>query len=85
MILLAMLILPTLVALGFLIFGDKQVSLKEFLTQILVQTVLMACVAYGISCENTHDTEILNGRVSKKAREVVSCEHSYSCNCYTSC
>ena len=50
-----------------------------------VQLVLMTCIAYGVSCQNTHDTEILNGRVTGKTRERVGCRHSYSCNCYESC
>ena len=28
------------------------------------------------------DTEILNGRVTGKEQDSVSCEHSYSCNCH---
>lgn len=85
MVLLLMLIIPTLVALGFLVFGGKKVTLKEFLTQMGVQVVLMTIVAYAVSCQNTHDTEILNGRVSGKTRDEVSCRHSYQCNCVTSC
>lgn len=85
MILLTMLIIPTLVALGFLILGGKQITLKEFLTQMGVQVLLMTCIAYGVSCQNTHDTEILNGRVTQKVRERVGCRHSYQCNCYESC
>lgn len=33
----------------------------------------------------TLDTEVWNGQVTGKKREVVSCEHSYSCNCVTIC
>lgn len=80
-----MLIIPTFVALGFLYFGGKALTFKEFLTQMAVQVVLMTCVAYGVSCQNTHDTEILNGRVTRKVRDEVSCRHSYQCNCYQSC
>ncbi len=32
-----------------------------------------------------HDVEILNGQVTGKYSERVSCEHSYSCNCRESC
>ena len=85
MVLLTMLIIPTLVALGFLILGGKKVTLKEFLTQMGVQLVLMTIIAYGVSCQNTHDIEILNGRVTNKVRDEVSCRHSYQCNCYQSC
>ena len=32
-----------------------------------------------------YDTEVWSGVVTGKERNRVSCEHSYSCNCYTSC
>lgn len=80
-----MLIIPTLVALGFLVFGGKKVTILEFGAQMLVQIVLMAGIAGIQSCQNTSDTETWNGRVTSKAKERVSCSHSYSCNCHTSC
>lgn len=80
-----MLIIPTLVALGFLILGGKKVTLSEFAAQMGVQVLLMGMVAYGVSCQNTSDTETWNGQVTRKAREEVSCEHSYSCNCHQVC
>ena len=85
MILLTMLIIPTIVALAFFVLSGKRITIKEFLTQMAVQVVLMTCIAYGVSCQNTHDVEILNGRVTRKVRDVVSCRHSYQCNCYESC
>lgn len=45
----------------------------------------MLIVSLVISWDNTSDTEVWNGRIVKKAREEVSCEHSYECNCYNSC
>lgn len=85
MILLTMLIIPTLVALGFFLFGGKKVTLAEFVGQIVVQAILMSFMAWGISCSNTHDTEVINGVVTGKERDVVHCRHSYQCNCYTTC
>ena len=85
MILLTMLMIPILVDLGFLIAGGSKFSIKKFLLDIGVQTILMAVIAYAISCQNTSDTEVWNGKITSKAREEVSCEHSYSCHCYTSC
>jgi len=86
MILLAILLIPILVDLGFLIFGGRKFSIKKFLVDLAVQTVLMGIIAMCIGHQNTADTEIWNGRVTKKAREEVSCEHSYSCNCvHVSC
>jgi hypothetical protein len=80
-----MLIIPILVSLGFLVFGGRKFTLKKFALDVAVQALLMCCVAYGVSCQNTADTEILNGRVTSKTRDEVSCEHSYQCNCYQSC
>jgi hypothetical protein len=85
MILLTMLLIPTLIALGFMVLGGKDVTLLEFVTQLVVQTAVMAIVAYVIGCQNTHDVEVLNGRVTGKTKDEVSCSHSYECNCYDSC
>jgi len=85
MILLCMLLIPILVDLGFLIFGGRSFSIKKFLVDVGVQTIVMAGIAYGISWQNTSDTEVWNGRVTGKTREEVGCRHSYSCNCYESC
>ncbi len=85
MVLLTMLIIPTLVALGFFLYGGKKVTLIEFGGQMLAQVLVMSCVGWAISCSNTHDTEIINGRVTGKERNRVSCRHSYRCNCYTTC
>lgn len=85
MILLTMLIIPTLVALGFFLVGGKKVTLIEFGGQMLVQVLAMSLVAWGISSMNTSDTEVINGRVTGKERQRVHCRHSYQCNCYNSC
>lgn len=48
--------------------------------------VLLASVVYGVVMfSSLRDTEILNGQVTGKERVLVSCSHSYSCRCYTSC
>lgn len=47
----------------------------------LVVTLGWALGKYG----QTWDTEILNGAVTSKYSERVSCAHSYECNCYDSC
>jgi hypothetical protein len=85
MILLTLLIVPTLVALGFFIFGGKKVTFIEFVIQNVVQVVIMASFLAFTSCQNTADVEVWNGKVASKERVRVSCRHSYSCNCYESC
>ena len=81
---LIILVVPLLIAIGSFVFLDG-ISWKEFLVQVGAQ-VLIAAMSVGItSCANTHDTEILNGRVTGKTRDRVSCSHSYSCHCHQEC
>ena len=85
MVFLTMLLIPTLIALGFLVFGGPKITFKEFLCQIGIQVVLIAGCAFFVATGNTSDVEVLNGRVKSKAKEKVSCSHSYTCNCRTVC
>jgi hypothetical protein len=80
-----LLTIPLLIAIGFFIFSDNQVTLKEFLLHVLIQCVIAGTSMAIIYHANVSDTEILNGTITGKARTKVSCEHSYSCNCYESC
>lgn len=85
MIFLTLLIIPTIVAfVSFLAFG-KRVTLKEFALQMGIQIVIIGALTAILRCMNTSDTEIQNGVVSNKARQEVSCSHSYRCMCYTTC
>ncbi len=80
MTLLTMLLIPTLVALGFFIFSKHKVTLIEFGAQLGIQTVVMGLVLLVTNCSQYQDTEVWNGVVAKKTREKVSCSHSYPCN-----
>ena len=85
MIFLLLLIIPMLIASGFFIFGDKKVVWQEFLIHILAQ-LFVAGVCIGIIyTANTFDTEIWNGKVLSKTRQVVHCRHSYQCHCVEVC
>jgi hypothetical protein len=45
---------------------------------------LVVLIGYTVVLvHNRVDTEVWNGEVTKKVREEVACEHSYSCNCTT--
>lgn len=85
MIFLTILLIPALVALGFLVWGKGLVSLGEFLIQ------LGAMCLYSLLCmgivywSNTSDTEYINGVVSAKRMERVSCRHPYCCRWCESC
>jgi len=83
MILLTVLTIPTLVALGFYLFSGKKITLGEFAIQNVAQLILLSSVVLFSGFGDSSDTEIWNGRVTKKYSERVSCEHSYSCNCRT--
>jgi len=61
------------------------ITWKEFGLIIFAQLLIAGSSAGIVSCSNTHDTEIWNGRVTKKYSHHVSCSHSYACNCRTSC
>jgi hypothetical protein len=45
---------------------------------------LVVVIGYSaVLIHNRVDTEVWNGEVTKKVREEVACEHSYTCNCTT--
>lgn len=63
----------------------KTLTWKEALLQGGV-AMLVVFLMYAIfSWNNTHDVEILNGAVTGKEQNRVSCSHSYSCNCREEC
>lgn len=67
---------------AFMIF-EKEITLKEFIIQMCIQAVVAGASAGILYYQNVDDHEVWNGTVLKKAREKVSCEHSYSCNCHS--
>jgi hypothetical protein len=77
--------IPLLLILANMILGRDKVTFKEFLLQMTIQGVIAGISCAVIYYSNTSDVEIHNGRVASKARQEVSCEHSYRCFCYESC
>lgn len=61
------------------------ISWKEGALMLGIQSILMVVVYYGSLYGKGYDVQILNGQVTNKYSEHVSCEHSYSCNCRQSC
>lgn len=54
---------------------------KETALHILAGVLVFSVVyATGLYSES-FDTEVLNGQVTGKERQQVSCSHSYSCRC----
>lgn len=67
-----------------LIFRDK-ITFKEGLAQAGIATIISIMVIAGIYYKDMGDSAVVNGQVTGKERVRVSCSHSYSCNCYTTC
>ena len=72
-----------LAAIAFVFF--RGITWKEFACTGAACLVVAGSSAAIVSCANTHDTEIWNGRVASKNWEHVSCSHSYQCNCHEDC
>lgn len=81
---LIVLFVPVVLAAAAFIFL-KGINWKEFACIFGACAVVAGSSAGIVSCSNKHDVEILNGRVTGKTRERVSCSHSYSCNCHEVC
>lgn len=61
------------------------ITLREGLIMLAVQSIVIAVCIFGSLYGQGSDKQILNGQVTGKTRDIVSCEHSYQCNCVTSC
>lgn len=82
---LILMLIPIGIATFTIFYFKKAVTLAEFGLQLAVPAVLMVvglCVCYY---QSTTDVELWNGRIVAKARQVVSCRHSYECNCTNVC
>lgn len=85
MVFLSLFFIPALIALGMFIFTKRKITLKEFLLQMVIQSAIAGISVWIIFNANTGDTELLNGQVTKKYKDRVSCEHSYRCRCRQEC
>lgn len=75
-----------LMMVGAWIAFSKEITLKEFFTNLGIQTIVIAIICFTVYTTGLSDTETLNSSVVSKDRREVSCEHSYSCPpCYTTC
>jgi hypothetical protein len=81
-----LLLVPAVVGVVFFI-ASKTICWKE-MGVTLAAVVAINLIGLGLSFAGaTHDTELLNGRVTNKKQVTTSCSHSYSCRCrpVTSC
>lgn len=73
-------IVPALVC--YYMYYKNMISAKEDAFLFFGVTCLLVTGMYfGMMYAKTYDTLILNGSVTDKRSEHVSCSHSYSCNC----
>lgn len=56
---------------------------KELALNLVVVVAIVAVTVYAGSYTGMGDVELINGQVTGKEQEKVSCSHSYSCNCRT--
>ncbi len=77
-------LIPMLVA-AVAYFLSKEITWRELLAQAGVQLVVAGSAALIVHHVGLHDEEVWTGVVTKKQQERVSCGHSYTCNCVTTC
>lgn len=81
-----MLMVPIfLIALGCLFFFKGKIVLLEFGGLLAIPAALFGIGLAIASWQATADNEVWNGRIAGKARQEVSCRHSYECNCVNIC
>jgi hypothetical protein len=73
--------------ISFWIF-NKKYTMQELIIQFVAQTAVVAIVfgvVYSLNGPGKTVSQVFNGEVTSKAREVVPCRHSYSCHCHEVC
>lgn len=80
---LLLMICPVMIPLICKFLFNNQITIKEFALVVVIPIVIIPILWYSGKSFKTSDTEIINGRITEKVQEEVSCEHSYSCNCRT--
>lgn len=82
------------VVIGFTLFSllvmgiackvfPHEITVKEIIIGVVVQIIVVGSIFYVGMHVNGKSTQVLNGEVTSKSRETVSCSHSYQCNCVT--
>ncbi len=64
---------------------DNEISWSEMGLNIGIVVLLVTAVWQAGRYGQMADVEIWNGEVTKKQRTLVSCSHSYQCNCRQTC
>lgn len=82
---LLILFIPIVVAIVSKMIWHHQITFKELGASLLATIFIGSIVVAAGYYRDTADFEIISGTVLAKEKDRVSCEHSYSCNCYTTC
>lgn len=85
MYLASLLVLPLLIGLVAFFFSKGRITWQELAFQEIALIILIGGCSAMAHYISVRDTELLNGRVTSKQSERVSCRHSYPCNCRTEC
>lgn len=81
---LAFLLLIPIIWMVVVKFGfGKTIDIREAIAIMVVGLVITAGGWQFAKYSESYDVEILNGQVTDKKRNRVSCEHSYQCRCRT--
>lgn len=72
---------PVIGAIAFKVLWHRQVNFAEMMANMVVASILVCIVYFAGLYSEMADTQILNGKVTSKQKERVSCSHSYPCNC----
>ena len=82
--------------LGFFMFGlfvmliaykmfPHDISIPEIIIGVTIQAIVTGCIFYFGMQANGQSNQIINGQVTSKTKDRVSCSHSYQCNPVRSC
>jgi hypothetical protein len=77
-----------LMTLFFKFFWHEHITTKESMISLganILASAICLGLLYAFLYGKLHDREVISGQVTGKARVQVSCSHSYSCNCRTTC
>ena len=85
MIFLMLFFVPLVVAAVAYFLSKGKITIKELIVQLVIQALVVGCSIAIIYSSNTYDTEVWNGRITKKESERIHCRHSYECHCHTVC
>lgn len=76
-------LLPILLLWVLYFFSDRRTPIQFVGLATLGLFVVATFMTAMIASSQVWDRQIMNGEVTKKYRDTVSCSHSYSCNCHT--